>query len=108
MGRKAEVYWNNTLAGILEKVNHQLYVFRYEESYYKNPKCTAISLTMPKTQQEYQSSFLFPFFYHLLSEGYNKEVQCRLLRIDPNDHISHLLATAHTDTIGAVTVREIK
>lgn len=96
------------LAGILEKVDRQLYIFRYEESYYNNPKCPAISLTMPKTQQAYQLQFLFPFFYGLLSEGDNKELQCRLLHIDSNDHFSHLLATAHTDTIGAVTVREIK
>jgi HipA-like protein len=108
MGRKAEVYVNETLAGILEKVNQQLYVFRYEDSYYNNPKCSAVSLTMPKKQQEYQSKFLFPFFYGLLSEGYNKELQCRLLQIDPNDHFSHLLAIAHTDTIGAVMVRETK
>jgi HipA-like protein len=108
MGRQAEVYVNDTVAGILEKVSSELFVFRYEESYYNNPKCSAISLTMPKTHREYQSKFLFPFFYGLLSEDDNKELQCRLLRIDPNDHFSHLLATAHTDTIGAVTVREIK
>ena len=108
MGRKAEVYVNKTVAGILEKVSPELFVFRYEESYYNNPKFPAISLTMPKTQREYQSKYLFPFFYGLLSEGDNKELQCRLLRIDPNDHYSHLLATAHTDTIGAVTVREVK
>ena len=90
------------------KVSPELFVFRYEESYYNNPKFPAISLTMPKTQREYQSKYLFPFFYGLLSEGDNKGLQCRLLRIDPNDHFSHLLATAHTDTIGAVTVREIK
>lgn len=108
MGRKAEVFFNNTLAGILEKVDRQLYVFRYEDDYYSNPERKAISLTMPKTKQEYQSPYLFPFFFGLLSEGYNKEIQCRLLRIDPNDHFSHLLATAHTETIGPVTVREIK
>ena len=79
MGRKAEVYVNDTVAGILEKVSSELFVFRYEESYYNNPICSAISLTMPKTQREYQSRFLFPFFFGLLSEGDNKELQCRLL-----------------------------
>lgn len=61
MGRKAEAYINDKVAGVLEKVSSQLFVFRYEESYYNNPKFPAISLTMPKTQQEYQSKYLFPF-----------------------------------------------
>jgi serine/threonine-protein kinase HipA len=107
MGRKAEVYVNETLAGFLEKVNQQLYVFRYEDSYYYNPKCAAISLTMPKTQQEYQSRFLFPFFYGMLTEGVNKETQCRLLKIDENDFFSRLLTTACYDPIGAISVHEI-
>lgn len=107
MGRKAEVYVNEKVAGILEKVNHDLFVLRYEDSSYNNPKCSAISLTMPETQQEYQSRFLFPFFYGMLTEGVNKETQCRLLKIDEKDFFSRLLATACYDPIGAVTVSEI-
>ena len=107
MGRKAKVYNNGMLAGILEKTERLQYIFRYDDEYFINPACSAISLSMPKTQQEYRSHFLFPFFYGLLSEGVNRQTQCRLLRIDENDHFSQLLATAQFDTIGSITVKEI-
>lgn len=107
MGRKAEIYNNGQLAGILEKRESNLYVFRYDDSYFMDQNKYAISISMPKTKQEYTSPVLFPFFFGLLSEGINKQTQCRLLRIDENDHFSLLLATAKSDTIGSITVKEI-
>jgi HipA-like protein len=108
MVRKAEIYNDGTLAGTLEKTDDSEYVFRYEDRYFENPDRHAISLSFPKTQIEFRSRKLFPFFFGLLSEGVNKQTQCRLLRIDENDHFSLLLSTAHSDTIGSVTVKEIK
>jgi serine/threonine-protein kinase HipA len=35
----------------------------------------------------------------------NKDIQCRLLRIDENDDFTRLLQTAGDDTIGAITVK---
>jgi HipA-like protein len=107
MRRKAEIYNNGQLAGILEKRSAQLYVFTYDDHYFTSENSYAISLSLPKTKQQYSSSALFPFFYGLLSEGVNKQTQCRLLRIDENDHFSLLLATAISDTIGSITVKEI-
>ena len=107
MGRKAYIYNNRVLAGTLEKVDGQQYVFRYDDVYFHDMNQFAISLSFPKTQQEYVSRMLFPFFYGLLSEGINKQTQCRLLRIDENDHFSLLLATAKSDTIGSITVKEV-
>jgi len=106
MARLAEVFNNGVLAGTLTKDNEG-YVFRYDDTYFNNRDYNAISLSLPKTQQLYRTSRLFPFFYGLLSEGINKQTQCRLLRIDENDHFGLLLATAHTDTIGSITVKEI-
>jgi HipA-like protein len=107
MGRRAEIYNNGALAGTLEKNDRQQFVFRYDDSYFLNSGSAAISLSLPKTQQEYRSHVLFPFFYGLLTEGVNKQTQCRLLRIDENDHFSLLLATAQSDTIGSITVKEV-
>lgn len=107
MGRKAEIYNNGVLAGTLEKTDGQEFIFRYDEKYFNDSSSRAISLTLPKKQVEFRSSTLFPFFYGLLSEGVNKQTQCRMLRIDENDHFSLLLSTAHSDTIGSVTVKEI-
>jgi serine/threonine-protein kinase HipA len=63
---------------------------------------------MPKSQQVYQSDCLFPFFFNMLSEGVNRQLQTRHLKIDEEDHFSLLLATAKTDTIGPITLSEIK
>ncbi|MBI9064485.1 MAG: hypothetical protein JEZ14_21040 [Marinilabiliaceae bacterium] len=44
----------------------------------------------------------------MLPEGANKEVICFHKKIDEADYLGILLAVAMYDTIGAVTVREIK
>ncbi|GAB3193659.1 serine/threonine-protein kinase HipA [Pontibacter aydingkolensis] len=107
MGRKGFVYNNSTLAGILEETPEG-YTFTYDKSYYLDVKQPAISLSLPKTAVVHQATVLFPFFNGLLSEGINKQTQCRLLQIDENDAFGLLLKTAHTETIGAITVKEIR
>jgi HipA-like protein len=106
--RRGAVYLNNVLAGILTEISATEYVFRYDDIYYKNEKMPAISLTLPKTQQEYRSHFLFSFFSNMLSEGRNRAVQSRMLHIDKNDNFGILLSTAHTDVAGAVTVKSLE
>lgn len=105
---KGGVYLNDKLAGILERTDKGLYLFRYEDDYFRNEQAPAISLTLPKSAQVHVHDELFPFFQGLLAEGVNKEIQCRLLRIDERDDFTRLLRTAGEDTIGAVTVKEIK
>lgn len=105
--RKTEVYNNGILAGVLieEKPNH--YVYRYDDVYFNNPNNSAISLTLSKSQQEYHSEFLFPFFSNMVAEGSNLAIQSRYLKIDERDILSLLGATAGHDTIGAVTIKLI-
>ena len=103
---KAEVYNNGILAGYLEKKGSADYYFTYENTYLSNPSLPAISLTLPKTQQIYHSKTLFSFFAGLLAEGINKDIQCRLLKIDEQDDFTRLLKTAGEDTIGAITINE--
>jgi len=105
---KAEIYNNGILAGILEKKGPADYHFVYDNTYWINPSLSAISLTLPKTRQTYQSPTLFSFFAGLLAEGINKDIQCRLLKIDEQDDFTRLLKTAGDDTIGAITVKEYK
>ena len=83
------------------------YSFEYESGYFANASMPEVSLTLPKTQTGFTSDYLFPFFFSLLSEGANKEAQCRLLKIDEKDYFGLLLATTSHDTIGAVTVKPI-
>ncbi|MBC7923160.1 MAG: HipA N-terminal domain-containing protein [Ferruginibacter sp.] len=105
MEQRANVYQNGELAGTLTKQDGR-YTFVYEEGYFSNRAKPAISLSFPKSQRSFQSDTLFAFFYGLLSEGTNKEIQCKTLRIDEKDDFTRLVKTAHTETIGAITVRE--
>ena len=105
--RIAEIYSNNIFAGILTEGDNGKYLFCYDESYLLDVEQTAISLSFPKSQREFMSDTLFPFFYNMLSEGANKNIQCQTLRIDENDSFGLLLATAHTDTIGSITIKKI-
>ena len=104
--RKGIVYNNHIPAGELIEESPSEYIFRYNDAYFSDATKKSICLTLPKTQQEYYSSFLFPFFFNMLSEGVNRKLQCQQWRIDENDHFGLLLATAGIDTIGAITVKQ--
>jgi serine/threonine-protein kinase HipA len=104
---KGGVYINGEMAGILEKDTAGKYQFSYQDVYFLNPAKPSISLSLPKRQQRFQSDHLFPFFQGLLAEGINKDIQCRLLKIDEKDDFSRLLLTAGEDTIGAVTIKAL-
>jgi len=106
--RKAAVHRNGELVGFLTEESRKSYVFRYEDGWFNDDSKPAVSLTMPKTKKEFHSTFLFPFFYNLLSEGANRELQSRQLKIDANDSFGLLLATANSDTIGAITLRSLE
>jgi serine/threonine-protein kinase HipA len=105
--RQAKVYADGIFAGLLTETDEGKYVFRYDDSYLLDEKQTAISLSFPKSGKEYVSDTIFPFFFNMLSEGANKAVQCRTLKIDEDDAFGLLLATAWNDTIGAITVKKI-
>lgn len=105
--RQAQVFSNGVLAGVLTETDSRKYIFCYDDSFLIDERQTAISLSLPKSQREFSSETLFPFFFNMLSEGTNKAIQCQTLKIDENDTFGLLLATAHTDTIGAITVKKI-
>ena len=105
---KAAVYNNEILAGILEKNTSGIFSFIYDEQYLNNSEFPSISLTLPKKQKEFSSSQLFPFFFGLLAEGVNKNIQCRLLKIDEKDDFTRLLNTATNETIGAITIKKME
>jgi HipA-like protein len=106
--RQAKVIYKNEEAGTLSQLDDGSFVFRYHDTWFESSDKPAISLTIPKTKQSYQSEFLFPFFFHLLPEGTNKDTVCFALRIDKTDHFGLLLHTARYDTIGAVRLQKIE
>lgn len=101
--KKGTVFYRDIPAGLLIRDTNG-YLFRYAPLYFADSAMPAISTTLPKTQREYRSKSLFPFFFGLLAEGAQKERQCRELHIDENDHFTRLLETSAHSAIGAVHV----
>jgi HipA-like protein len=102
--RKAKILFRDEEAGILTQHDDGSFTFSYNNVWSANNNKPSISLTLPKTVQEFHSKFLFPFFYHMLPEGSNKQVVCKLNRIDPTDYFGLLITTAKYDNIGAIRV----
>lgn len=102
--RHAKVIYKDEEAGSLKQLDSGSFVFRYNDLWFNAQDKPPISLTFPKHNQEYESDYLFPFFYNMLPEGTNKDVVCQNLRIDKTDYFGILLNTARYDTIGAVRI----
>lgn len=103
--KAANVYRNGELVGVLTRFGIHSYEFKYDDQWFTDPEKPSVSLTMPKTEQIYKADHLFPFFFNLLSEGVNRKLQARQLKIDEMNYFGLLLATAQTDTIGAITLK---
>ncbi len=101
--QRARVLERGAFAGILEETPDG-YRFTYDPAYLADDARPAISLTLPKRAEPYESPHLFSFFQGLLAEGFLKNLQCRILKIDEADHFGRLVATAGGDVIGSVTV----
>lgn len=106
--RTAKILFKNEEAGILTQHNNGSFSFRYHNNWIADNNKQSISLTLPKTKQEFNSKFLFPFFYNMLPEGSNKQIVCKLNRIDEDDYFGLLMTTAKNDRIGAVSVIKIE
>lgn len=105
--RQAVILYKKQETGQLTQLDDGSFTFRYHDQWFESNDTPAISLTLPKIQQEYHSEYLFPFFFNMLPEGSNKQNICFELRIDPTDHFGLLLTTAKYDTIGAIQVKKI-
>ena len=105
--RQAHVLYKQEIAGLLTQLDNGNFLFKYYDAWFNDTNKPAISLTLPKKQQEYQSEYLFPFFYNMLPEGSNKETVCFENRIDTKDYFGILMTTAKQDTVGAITIKKI-
>ncbi len=102
--REAKVLYKDEEAGRLLQQDDGSFIFLYHIEWVLDNSKPSISLTLPKAQKEFQSPFLFPFFYNMLPEGSNKQMVCKLNRIDQSDYFGLLMTTAKNDSIGAVRV----
>jgi len=102
--REAKVLFKDQEAGVLTQHDDGSFIFCYLDAWLADKAKPAISLTLPKNEQPFHSQYLFPFFYNMLPEGSNKQVVCKLNRIDTDDYFGLLMTTAKIDSIGAVRV----
>jgi serine/threonine-protein kinase HipA len=102
--RKAGILYKEEEAGVLTQHDDGSFTFLYHDGWMADSNKPGISLTLPKSRQEYNAKYLFPFFCNMLPEGSNKQVVCKLMRIDSDDYFGLLMTTAKTDTIGAVRI----
>ena len=100
--RQAEVYYKNTLAGIITE-NDEGYLFQYDKKYLDNKNPKPISLTLPIQENPYKSKILFPFFDGLIPEGWLLNIAVSNWKINPRDRFG-LLLTLCKDCIGCISV----
>ena len=100
--KQAKVFIDNSLAGIITE-DDTGYVFRYDSDYLKSDGATAVSLTMPLTDNPYRDKVLFPFFDGLIPEGWLLDIARDSWKISARDRFSLLLACCK-ECIGNVSV----
>lgn len=100
--RQAEVYYKNSLAGIITE-NDENYVFQYDEKYLNNENSKPVSLTLPIQKEPYKSKILFPFFDGLIPEGWLLNIAVSNWKINQRDRFG-LLLTLCKDCIGCVSI----
>ena len=100
--RTAYVYVRNVFAGTLAETDFG-YSFSYDNNYLKSDHATAVSLTLPLSDEPYNSRTLFPFFDGLIPEGWLLNVVSRNWKIDTKDRFG-LLLVACKDAIGNVSI----
>lgn len=86
--RECKVYVHDAEAGLLQETDDREYVFTYHDEYQGDPVC----LAMPLRQKVYRSDHLFPYFFNMLSEGANRQVQSTLLHIDEKDDFGYYVS----------------
>jgi len=101
------IYKGKYNAGVLWR-DENGYHFEYEDDFISNENTFPISVNMPKSQKRVDSEKLFSNFQSMLSEGYNRELQCKALGIDLSDDWSLLMYTCENDTIGAITLKRME
>ncbi|MEO6054079.1 MAG: HipA N-terminal domain-containing protein [Chthoniobacterales bacterium] len=100
--RKAEVYQQGVLAGVLAETDGGDYRFEYCDGFSGEP----VSLTMPTAQRAYAFEDFPSVFEGLLPEGGQLEALLRRNKIDRSDLFAQLMAVGG-DVVGSLQIKEI-
>lgn len=101
--RKAAIYQQGILAGVLEELDQNQYRFSYAPGYRGEP----ISLALPVREAPYDFAKFPPVFEGLLPEGLPLEALLRQSKIDRMDLFKQLV-TVGEDVVGSLTIKEVQ
>lgn len=101
--RSAEIYYKQTLAGLLTETDDGDYIFQYTNDYIATHPEDFLTFTMPVRAEAYLDKRLFAFFEGLIPEGWLLDIASRNWKIKTNDRMGLLLACCQ-NCIGAVSV----
>jgi len=100
--KQAKVFFQENFAGVLTE-DENGYTFVYNVDYLQKKDTKAVSLTLPLSENPYNSQVLFPFFDGLIPEGWLLDIAEQSWKINLRDRMSLLLACCR-DCIGAVSI----
>lgn len=100
--KQGKVFLREQLAGLLTESDTG-YRFEYLPEFLAQADAEPVSLTLPLSNEPYESSVLFPFFDGLIPEGWLLGIAENNWKIDRRDRMALLLACCK-DCIGAVSV----
>lgn len=101
--KRAMIYYDDLLAGILTETNDGDFIFKYEDDYIVNYPNQFISFSMPVSNKIFIDKMLFSFFDGLIPENWWFETDPRNEKINLNDRME-LLLTYCKNCIGTVSV----
>ena len=101
--RRARIYYDDLLAGILTETSDGDYIFKYKEDYIVNYPNQFISFSMPVSNNVFKDKMLSPFFDGLIPENWWLETNPKSEKIDLNDRMELLLIYCR-NCIGAISV----
>ena len=104
--KRGKVYIKDVFCGIIIE-SEEGYTFEYDKAYLNMDGATALSPTMPLTDETYVKEMMFPVFDGLIPEGWLLDIAQSSWKIDARDRMSLLLACCK-DCIGDIGVIELK
>ena len=103
--KRGKVYIKDVFCGIITE-SEEGYTFEYDKAYLNMDGATALSPTMPLTDEPYVKEMMFPVFDGLIPEGWLLDIAQSSWKIDARDRMSLLLACCK-DCIGDIGVIEL-
>ena len=104
--KRGKVYIKDIFCGIITE-SEEGYTFEYDKAYLNMDGATALSPTMPLTDETYVKEMMFPVLHGLIPEGWLLDIAQSSWKIDARDRMSLLLACCK-DCIGDIGVIELK